>query len=63
VLDPELGERAADLGQLILGDLRAGFGGDEVVARPVGVERARQTVRGDHRGERPEGAHGALFVD
>jgi hypothetical protein len=33
------------------------------MARAVGVERTRQTVRGDHLGERPEGAHGAFLVD
>ena len=33
VLDPELGERPADLGQLILGNLLARLGRDEVVAR------------------------------
>ena len=62
VLDAELGERPADLGHLILGDLLARLGGEEVMARPVGVERARQALRGDHLGERPEGARGAFLV-
>jgi hypothetical protein len=63
VLNPELGERPADLGQLILGDLPARLGGDEVVARPVGVERARQALRADHLGQCSEGAQGAFLVD
>jgi hypothetical protein len=42
VLDAELGKRPADLGELIPGDLLSGLGGDEVVARAVGIERARQ---------------------
>ncbi len=63
VLDAELRERAADLGRLIPGDLRAGLGRVEVVARPVGVERARQAVLGDHLAERLEAAHRPFLVD
>jgi hypothetical protein len=63
VLDAELGQRPADLGQLILGDVLPRLGRDEVMARPVGVQRAWQTPRAEHLGERLEGAHGAFFVD
>jgi hypothetical protein len=63
VLDPELGERPADLGELILGDLLPGLGRVEVVAAPVGVQRARQTVRGDQLGESAEAALRAFLLD
>ena len=38
VLDPELGQRPADLGRLVLVDFAAGLGRDEVVAAAVGIE-------------------------
>jgi hypothetical protein len=63
VLDAELRERPPDLGRLILGDRRARLGRVEIVARPVGVERAWQAVRHDHLGERSEAAAGAFFLD
>jgi len=63
VLDPELRERPADLGELILGDLLPCLGRQKIVARAIGIEGARQAMRGDHRGERVEAAHGAFLVD
>jgi hypothetical protein len=44
VLDAELGERAADLGEVVLVDLRAGLGGSEIVAAAVCVEGAEQAL-------------------
>jgi hypothetical protein len=38
VLDPEMGQRAADLGQLLLADRLAGLRGEEVMTAAVGVE-------------------------
>jgi hypothetical protein len=45
---------------LILRDPRPGLGGEEVVARPVGIERAWQTVRADDLGKRPERGSGQI---
>jgi hypothetical protein len=63
VLDAELGERPADLGRLIPGDLLPRLWGVEVMAATVGVERTRQAVGRDHLGERPKAALGAFLLD
>ena len=44
VLDAELGQRPADLRQLLFRDFAAGLGRVEVVRPPVGVKRAEQAV-------------------
>jgi len=46
VLDAELTQGAADLGQLAAGNLPAGLGRMEIVAAPVGVERTEQAFGG-----------------
>jgi hypothetical protein len=48
VPDPELLQRAADLGQLALRDPAAGFGRDEVMAAAVSLELHEQAVPRDH---------------
>jgi hypothetical protein len=48
--DPELAERAADLGQLGFVDLAAALRGDEVVRAPVGIKYAEQAMFGDRLG-------------
>ena len=54
VADAELLQRPADLGQLRLGNLAAGLGGEEIVAATVGVEAAGQTALLVHLPQGPE---------
>ena len=61
--DPQLLQRAADLGQSGPGDLPAGLGGVEVMAAPIGVELDEQAMALDHLGQATEGRGGALLLD
>src|SRR3546814_8511360 len=51
VLDAELGQRPADLGELALVYFAAGLGGVEVVRAPVRVEGAEQPRSEEHTSE------------
>ncbi|MCH8961102.1 MAG: Hpt domain-containing protein, partial [Bacteroidetes bacterium] len=62
-LDAELGERAADLGRVVLVDLAPGLWRMPVMRAPVGIERAEQPLRRDHLAERPQRAHRAFLLD
>ena len=48
MLDPELRQRAADLGHGAFVHLPAGFGREEIMAAAIGVEAARKAVGGEH---------------
>ena len=61
--DPQLLQRAADLGQSGPGDLPAGLGRVEVMAAPVRVELDEQPMPLDHLGQATEGRGGALLLD
>jgi hypothetical protein len=61
--DAELGQRAADLGQLRLVHLAAVLGRDEVVPTPIGVERPEQAVPLDRLRQAEKARHRALLVD
>jgi hypothetical protein len=63
MLDPELLERPANLGQAIAIDLAAGLGGEKVMAAAVGVEAHRQAVLRENLVERPEGRGRSLLLD
>ena len=61
--DAELGQRAADLGQLRLVDLAGALGSDEVMPTPIGVERAEQAVPADRLGQAKKARHRAFLLD
>jgi hypothetical protein len=63
VLDPELGQHPADLGERVLVHLGAGLRGVKVRAAPGGVERARQALGLEHLQQALEAAVGALLLD
>jgi len=63
VLDPELRQRPADLGRLLLRHLAARLGRHEVVAAAVGVERAEQAVAPDRLGQAQKARDRALLLD
>ena len=62
MLDAELLEGSADLGQLGLGNGFAGFRRVEIVATSVGIERTEQPVPLNHLTQAPEARGGALLV-
>jgi hypothetical protein len=61
--DAELGERAANLGQLRLVDLAAFLGCDQIVPAPIGVERAEQAAPLNRLGQAEEARHRAFLLD
>jgi hypothetical protein len=63
VLDTELRQRPAELGEVPLVHLAARLGGVKVMAAPVGVERTRKTSAGKHIQKAPETAVGAFFLN
>jgi len=63
VLDPEMGQRAADLGQLLLVDRLAGLGGEEVMTAAVGIEARGQAACREHLEKCPERRNRAFLLD
>ena len=63
MLNAELGQRPADLGQHRPGDLAASLGRPEIVAAAIGVERAEQAVARDHLAQAAKGRGRALLID
>jgi hypothetical protein len=63
VLDAELTQGAADLGQLAAGNLPAGLGRMEIVAAPVGVERTEQAFAFDRLQKPPESRRRPFLLD
>ena len=63
MLDPELGQRAADLGQPMPVDLLARLGGEEVMAAAIGVEGREQTHPGDHLGKPAQARERPFLLD
>ena len=63
VLDPQMRERAPDLGEMLAIDLAAGFGRMEIVAAPIRVETARQSARRKRLHKPTEGRIGSLLFD
>lgn len=51
-----------ELGRLLPVDLLSGFGGEPVVAPPIGIERAEQPLLLDHRLHPQETAQGAFLL-
>ena len=63
MLDPELLERATDLGEAIAVDLAAGLGGEKVMPAAVGIEAHRQAMLAEHLLQRPESRGRAFLLD
>ena len=63
MLDAELDEGPADLGQAPLVDLAAGLGAVEVVAAAVGVEGAEEALLLDRFPKPAKAREGAFFLD
>ena len=63
VLDPQMRQRPADLGQLRGRDFAAGLGGVKVMAAAVGVEGAEQAMLGNDLAQRREGRGGSFLFD
>jgi hypothetical protein len=63
VLDPEMGQRTADLGQLLLVDRLAGLRGEEVMSATVGIEARWQAAGCEHLEEGPQRRNRAFLLD